>query len=223
MLLWDTATGKERHRFQAGEHWCFAFSPDGKLLATGGLDGTVLLWDMRKVPPVGAATTNVTDDALWADLAADAPRAYQAIITLSQRGDHGVMVLRDRLKPAVPVDPKHLVKLIDDLDDPSFAVRKKATAELTAFHDRAAPALKHRLKTARSAEMRRSIQQLLEKLDGLLTDPDLLRQVRAVEALERTDAPAAHRLLEELSKGDPAARLTREASAALAHTKRQEN
>jgi hypothetical protein len=223
VFLWDCGTGKERHRFQAGENWCFAFSPDGKLLATGGLDGTVLLWDMSKVPPQAAATTKVTDDGLWADLAADAPRAYQAIITLSQRREQGVTVLRDRLKPAVPVDPKHLAKLIDDLDDQTFAVRQKAMAELLALHDRAASALKQRLKTTRSAEMRRSIQQLLEKLDGYLTEADLLRQIRAIEVLQRTDAPAAQRLVQELSRGDPAARLTREATAALAHKKRQQN
>jgi RNA polymerase sigma factor (sigma-70 family) len=215
VLLWDMGTGKERHRFDAGDIWSFAFSPNGKTFATGGIDGTVLLWDMSKVPRVATATINVTDDALWADLAADASRAYQAIVNLSQMGDRGVKVLGKRLKPAVPVDPKVLAKLIDDLDDPSFAVRTKATGELTALHDRAAPALKARLKTTTSAEVRRTIEQLLDKLEGYLTDGDLLRQVRVVEVLERTEAPTARQPLEELSKGAPEARLTQEAKATL--------
>jgi WD40 repeat protein len=46
--LWDVAAGKELAPFQ-GEaqesYWAFAFSPDGKLVAGGGVKGAVTLWE----------------------------------------------------------------------------------------------------------------------------------------------------------------------------------
>ena len=75
--------------------------------------------------------------------------------------------------------------------------------------------MRQRLKATASAEARKAIALLLERLDGWLAEPQRLREVRAVEALQRNGTPAARKLLAELATGDPAARLTREARAAL--------
>jgi hypothetical protein len=59
--------------------------------------------------------------------------------------------------------------------------------------------------------VRKSVQQIL---DSLPTTPEQLRITRAVEVLEWLATPEANRLLDELAKGAPDARLTREAAAA---------
>jgi WD40 repeat protein len=48
VILWDVATKRERTTLVGHESWVtsVAFSPDGKLLATGGLDRTVKVWHM---------------------------------------------------------------------------------------------------------------------------------------------------------------------------------
>jgi hypothetical protein len=79
----------------------------------------------------------------------------------------------------------------------------------------AEPALREALKKGPSAELKRRVEALLERLDDVESAPERLQAFRAVEVLERIGSPAARKVLEELAKGAPHARLTREARASL--------
>jgi hypothetical protein len=152
----------------------------------------------------------------WADLAsANGARGYSAVCRLADHPRLAVPYLRARLRPITTPDAGRIARLIARLDSDHFETRQKASAELERLAELAQPALlraKHRKPTP---EVRKRVDELLRKLERPVTAPEKLRQIRAVEALERMGTPEAQRLLEELAKGAPAARLTREAKESL--------
>jgi hypothetical protein len=108
---------------------------------------------------------------------------------------------------------QHLEQLVKDLSHDQFAVREKATKGLFELGDLAEPALEKILAKPPTLEARRRALTILKKIAQ--TAPKNFQMLRSIEALEHTRTPAAQELLEELSRGAPTARLTREAAAAL--------
>lgn len=222
--LWDLASGRERHRYttQAGAVTKLALSPDGRMIASAhgdGGNGTVLLWPLP--PPAERAifalpANRSARDTLWTDLgSSDAVRAGAVLNQLAADPSGAVPLIRERLSPVAVTDPAQIARWVAELDSPRFAARTRAAAELEWLGDRAEPALRKALAGTPSAEVKLQVERLLAKLNGPVEQPETLRAIRAVEVLERIATPEARRLLADLAKGDPSARLTNEAKASL--------
>ena len=223
VCLWETATGTLLARLPGhrGQVQAVAFSGDGRTLATGGDDSTVLLWDVASLVrrPRGPSQRRQNLARLWDQLAnEDAGGAYDAAAQLAQVPGLAVKLLRERMKPAVRPAEARLAQLIMDLDSDSFATRQRAGVELERLGSLAEAKLRQTLASKPSAEVQQKAERLLRKLDGPSTLPDQVRELCAVELLERLEwlgTPEARVLLHELAKGVPEACLTREARTAL--------
>jgi hypothetical protein len=218
--LWEPITGKELRRLRGhrGLVQALAFSGDGRRLASGGLDTTVLVWDVAGLAhrPMPANRLSVKErEALWADLAgADAARAYQAMGTLLAHREEGVRFLGERLRPAPAAPARQVARRLADLDSDDFTVREQATAELARFGDAAGPAIRKALAGRPAPEARRRLEGLLEVLDRG-SSPERVRALRAVEVLEQSGLAEARQVLGALAGGAPQAQLTQAAQAAL--------
>jgi WD40 repeat protein len=226
VLFWEVGTGEVRFEVSghSGAIKGMAFSPDGRRFATGGNDTTCLVWDYWSLPvarePVVAKLSEDQIESVWTDLGGDGKAAFRAMGRLARRP--GVAVrLGERLRP-VPV--LRLAKLIEDLDDDSFAVRERASKELAGLGREAEGALRKAERDGKSLEVRSRAAEILRKLGtGDKSDEAARRRaLRMLEVLEAADTPAARRILEALAGGDPDVDLTREAKASRTRLKHRE-
>src|SRR5262249_51070075 len=97
-------------------------------------------------------------------------------------------------------DARRVAMLLSDLDDEDYEVRRKATQELEKCGDVIEPALLKALAENPSPEKKRRIQKVLYKLCGA-TSAERLRQMRAIEVLERIGTMEAQQLLKTLADG----------------------
>jgi hypothetical protein len=172
---------------------------------------------LREPWPAPAKLSAADLEALWDELSGtDGAQAYRAIQRLAAAPEGAPFLRRRRLQPPEP-DERHLARLVDDLDADEFAVRERASQELAGLGLKAEAALRRALEGQASVEVRRRIENLLEKLKagGLhLPSPELI-SLRVLEALELSGSPTAQEVIADLANGPPEARLTREAKASL--------
>lgn len=230
LQIWHASSGKkvaERkvpEQVWSSDSWyryasCLAATRDGRRLAAGMPDGTILLWDVT-LPPQQNETLSAKElESLWTDLAdADAAKAWRAVERLADAPKDALVFLRGRVKPYPTAATETTRKLLEKLDGDSFENREAATKRLKELGLQAEPALRAALQTQPSLEQRKRIEPLLAALTETpekLTADDL-RQLRALIVLERIALPEARRMLEAAAKGPPSARLTRQARSALA-------
>jgi hypothetical protein len=244
LQVWDAATGKALWHLQGPGPGTYAqvlsFTPDSKSLITGHDDSTILVWKLpadlwqRHHP---RRTANAVElENWWAALAgADAYKAHEAIWNLVDAAEDAVGYLAPRLKPAESIAAQSLRQALANLDSNQFPVRQAAEKQLAGWQERAEPALRAALNDKPSLDKSRRIERILATPPAIVTSPDVLRHVRAVRVLEYVAASgsdatrstigaprvAAIGLLKKLAGGDPEARLTNEATAALGRLKTQ--
>jgi RNA polymerase sigma factor (sigma-70 family) len=224
--LIDLETGKPLAEYEdpgincsnylSGEAPTLAFSPDGRAVATGHHDGSILVW---KVPqPATAKLTEAERAPAWNDLAGDdVTKARRALDRLARDPAAAAAVLGEKFKATGPPADVDIPALIRDLDNPAFAVRERATRRLREVGPTAEPSLKEALKAA-PPEMKGRIEQVLEALAAARRLPltgEALRGVRAIEILERTATPEARTLLRAWAEQPVEPRLAAEARLAL--------
>jgi hypothetical protein len=212
--VWEVASGQQVLSFSGHEADvnCLAFAPDGRSLASGSRDFTILLWDAT-VPESHRPTKQW--QGLWDRLAGkDAADARLALWEMVRVPGKSVESLRSRLRPVATVSQERIRKLIDDLDSDRFTERQRASQDLERLGEVATPLLRKALEGRPSLEVRLRATALLTMAEGI---PSLLllRDIRAVEVLERIGSKQAVALLREIAAGAEQARLTLEAKKAL--------
>jgi WD40 repeat protein len=215
ILLRELATGELRRVFRGHRGYFIedlAFSADGRMLASGCGDATVLVWDVygnpgRKHP---AALTAEQLKRSWDLLASPAPPpppdfkgggytksspdarresgeaspVCEAMQALLGVPRQTVPLLKKYLRPVSRLTPGRLTKLVSDLGDRKFAVRDKASAELEQLDELAEAALRRALEDKPSLEVRRRVERLLNRIDKRRGPQMLPDRLRILRALE---------------------------------------
>jgi WD domain, G-beta repeat len=236
LCLWEIATGKIVHRQPDWACGYVAFSSDGRRLAcaaSGNPDGPKAMPGGKEksasplvrfvtLPIVDAKAKPVEADKLWDELARDDAAGHLAIGKLVAVPDQAVKLLKTRVKPpAAASDQAKIRKLIAELENDTFNVRKKAEDDLRKLSFEAELPLRHALDSGSlSLEGQRRAQSILAGLKlpfPLRGEP--LRESRALQVLELIGTPEAFALIRSFADGPATSPLALDAKRILERRK----
>jgi RNA polymerase sigma factor (sigma-70 family) len=217
--VWETGAWKKVRAFAPTQprttSHSIAFSRDGRSVFVANSDSTILEWAVgnrrgRKTEAPDRARL----DALWQTLLEAPDKAYPAVWEMLDHPTEAIRFLKIKLAPVKPADGQRVRQLLGQLDAETFREREEASRQLLALGEPAVPALRQALKEKRSLEVKARIERLVEALTGGAS-PDQLRLRRALAVLEWSRLADAHDFLGQLAGGNPTARFTQAAKAAV--------
>jgi WD40 repeat protein len=223
ITVWEVASGSIRYELGGleGTVTSLVFSRDGKSLASGSSDTTILLWDLGAKPQKADPLKPGDLDEMWQDLEKPNARKGEEILRkMTARPTESLPFLKEQLKPVVGLkaDPVKISKMIDDLDSPRYAVREAAMRDLEKLGGHAREAVAQALKKANlTPEVRERLEKLTEKINKPDSGAEWIRALRGVELLERIGNADAIAQLKELAAGGdaPPTRVARESLGRL--------
>ena len=229
--VWDGA-GKKLHELPLPLTTSarMSLSPGGRWLGSVTGDGWIVVWPtelLRQAPPKPAPLSAAQLEDLWKNLAtSDAVTRYRTMAVFAANPKQSLPWLRERLKPAEP-DPieADVLQLIKDLDHKQFRMREKAAQLLEQRGRSVEKSLRVTLKRDPSAETRRRLTQILDRLGKPtpeLPTPEQLRDRLTIAILEHIATAETRAVLEMLATGAPEAPRTAQAREALDRLKRAE-
>jgi WD40 repeat protein len=223
IMVWEVATGQVVRKFirpYSSSMIPLAFAPDGRSLAAGDADSTILLWDLtgraqgRQAKPGDLSKTDLA--RLWTELAGAAEAADRALWALALAPAQGLPFLTEQLRPVQAADAQQVAGLIADMDSPNFAKRQKAGQALDELGEAAEGTIRKALEAKLPLEVRQRLGQILKNRDR-----DALRLVRAVEALELIATNGSRQVLENVAKRAPNRRVADAAAEAVARMEKR--
>ncbi|HEY7159539.1 MAG TPA: WD40 repeat domain-containing protein [Gemmataceae bacterium] len=218
ILVHDTATKKEVANWHGrqGVIEGLAFSRDGRLLASGGANGLILVWRLPDAEDAPVALKAEQAAELWQTLLSpSADAANRALAGLAAAPAQAIPLIKERFRDmGKRLDSQQLARLIAELDDDSFKVRQRAMRALAEAGADAAGLLRKALADNPSPEKKRRIEELLDHLNKG-GGAESLRELRAIEVLERIGTKEARDALRELSRKAVSTELREEIEASL--------
>ncbi len=104
LVVWETASGSVRQALPCGGRiTSLAFSADSQILASGGADGTILLWSMTGQAEQSNPAEKLTPEQrneLWEALAdSDSGKAFPTMCRLIRQSQTALSLFREKVEP----------------------------------------------------------------------------------------------------------------------------